>query len=287
MSEQTKFQWREDRRLTVEALSEMIARGLPSKVMIIRPESGGRVDARSRKAQFAFFAIPDGKWQFRTAEGEVELRAGEVMVSAPGAWQVEITGSRRTKLGFSIDHHFIYAQYTRHRNRERLAYRVDWTYSPLGLHQAGYHLLLALAALEGNRLAMPTAQLAALGVMIELRKHFEYTDSSKEEPSRAYATYRSIVRFLHENFNQPLTRDGVASQFKLHPNHISRLFREHNAEQNFKAYLTRLRMEHAAQLIRRNAFSVDEICSACGYADAVHFRKAFKQYHGRPPGQFG
>ncbi|WP_265992321.1 helix-turn-helix transcriptional regulator [Larkinella insperata] len=51
-------------------------------------------------------------------------------------------------------------------------------------------------------------------------------------------------------------------------------------------YLRKLRMEHAAQLLRNYALSVDEVADRLGYEHAQHFSIAFKKYAGLTPSQY-
>jgi len=48
-------------------------------------------------------------------------------------------------------------------------------------------------------------------------------------------------------------------------------------------YLRKLRMEHAAQILRNNAISIDEVADILGYEHAQHFSIAFKKYMGVSP----
>ena len=53
-----------------------------------------------------------------------------------------------------------------------------------------------------------------------------------------------------------------------------------------QAYLTRVRMQRAARLIRKHNGSLGQIARAVGYESESSFSKAFKRQYGQTPGQF-
>lgn len=277
----------EDRRSILRYLREFIDIGLPKRVIINRPDPNELDGEREQRERFGIVAVPKGTWKFQTAEGKKEVGEGEIMISPPDAWHEEIGGTERTKLYFGIEPSSVYVHKTWHRDNEVKAHQIDWTYSPVSFGQVGYHLLMALAALDGEHRFQTTAKHVIFSVLVQLTKHLELAENGVGRNTKSYVSYRSILSFIYQHFSQPITREDVAQQLGLHPNHISRLFREHNPNLTFKEHITQLRMSRAARLIRRRVFSIDEICYACGYTDPAHFRKAFKKYHGVTPGQLG
>ena len=53
-----------------------------------------------------------------------------------------------------------------------------------------------------------------------------------------------------------------------------------------KAYITRVRMQRAAQMLKDGSMPVAAIALAAGYESESSFNKAFKRFHRKPPGQF-
>jgi len=53
-----------------------------------------------------------------------------------------------------------------------------------------------------------------------------------------------------------------------------------------QAYLTQLRMQRAARLLREHARGLGEIARAVGYESEAAFNRAFKRHHGSTPGRY-
>lgn len=66
--------------------------------------------------------------------------------------------------------------------------------------------------------------------------------------------------------------------------YLSRLFRAYLGESP-SAFLTRLKMRHAAELLAAGQ-SVADTAAACGYSDADVFSKAFRRHYGLPPSRW-
>lgn len=91
-----------------------------------------------------------------------------------------------------------------------------------------------------------------------------------------------IAAFLRANYGRRLSLDLLAREFSYSKNHIVNLFRDKFAETPF-AYLARLRLTRAEELLRETTKPVETIAYDCGYTDYVNFYKAFVQKHAQPP----
>jgi AraC-like DNA-binding protein len=68
--------------------------------------------------------------------------------------------------------------------------------------------------------------------------------------------------------------------------HLSRLFHRFDTELP-KAFLMRLKMNHAAELILRGSLPVKAAAAQLGFEDPYHFSRCFKRVHGVAPSYFG
>lgn len=66
---------------------------------------------------------------------------------------------------------------------------------------------------------------------------------------------------------------------------LSRLFRQHHGV-SFQAYLQKLRLDKAAELLRSTRLPVARIAKRVGYRDVSRFGQHFKRQHGRTPGEW-
>lgn len=93
---------------------------------------------------------------------------------------------------------------------------------------------------------------------------------------KAREKYERICLYVQESFQLPITRDSVAAQFRLSPNHLSRLFRREGS-MRFIDYLTWVRVDRAKFLLRQYDLSVDEIASRCGFHETAYFCRVFRK----------
>ncbi|MGG7665587.1 helix-turn-helix transcriptional regulator [Dyadobacter sp. BHUBP1] len=88
------------------------------------------------------------------------------------------------------------------------------------------------------------------------------------------------VHFLEDLSLPQLSRLCLLNEFKL-----KKGFRELFGTTVF-AYLRKLRMDFAVNLLLDSSKSIDHISDMLGYEHPQHFSTAFKRYHGSPPSSF-
>jgi len=93
---------------------------------------------------------------------------------------------------------------------------------------------------------------------------------------------RKIDRYMRENLNRPLTGGELAAQLSLSAGHFNRAFKE-TFEESPHAYIVRLRLEMAQEMMLSTAEPLGQIAFACGFADQSHFSKAFRRRVGASP----
>jgi two-component system response regulator YesN len=96
---------------------------------------------------------------------------------------------------------------------------------------------------------------------------------------------REIQLFIRKHYSENITLNALAEQFYLHPNYLSRIFKEKTGK-NFVEYLTEVRMEKVKELLRTSDRKIIEICAMTGYDNPWYFSKVFKQYTGMTPKEY-
>lgn len=105
------------------------------------------------------------------------------------------------------------------------------------------------------------------------------------KPPKAEATFIMVRNYLLENYMSEMNRDDLARMFLLNPAYLSRLF--HRFEGcTLSEFITRLRLERAAMLLRDTELLVDEIADRCCYRSTPFFTNQFKRYYGMPPARY-
>lgn len=101
--------------------------------------------------------------------------------------------------------------------------------------------------------------------------------------SRTVARAQSHV---HQNYDDPdLTLETVSEVVGVSRTHLSSQFRK-EVGTAFSAYLTRVRVEAAKQLLACTDLKVYQVAERVGYATPEHFSRVFKRETGVPPGGF-
>ena len=137
-----------------------------------------------------------------------------------------------------------------------------------------HSILAALMVLATDHAKGPLARLLAeslLHASLRLLK-----SPSTQRPRKAIRTYESICLYVQENFHRPITRESVAHNFGLAPNHISRLFRKEGF-MRFNDYLNLVRVNRAKFMLQNYNMTLKEIAGSCCYSDPAYFCRVFKK----------
>lgn len=97
-------------------------------------------------------------------------------------------------------------------------------------------------------------------------------------PQRVAAVAREMAETFFENWDL----DRAAARAGLSRRRFSELFRL-EFQVTFFEYLLRLRLDHAARLLRAREHSILGIMFSCGFNDLSHFYRLFRARFGHPP----
>ncbi len=123
-------------------------------------------------------------------------------------------------------------------------------------------ILLLLATLSRSRQQRESAQLA-----------------------QKYRRLAAVIAHMHANCQQSLSVSDFARMCDLSEHHFIHLFHEYTGEAPY-AYLTRLRLEKAKDLMVSTTLNISEIAAAVGYPNPLYFSRLFRRHMGVPPSQF-
>lgn len=115
------------------------------------------------------------------------------------------------------------------------------------------------------------------------------TRMSRRLPAARPGTRRELVRCLHQardfmrsGLGAPLSLDAIACAACLSPFHFHRSFRAFFGETPHH-FVIRLRLQRAADRLRRTNSSVTDVALAVGFESPAHFSRAFKTRFGSSP----
>ena len=119
-------------------------------------------------------------------------------------------------------------------------------------------------------------------VLYELFSYFA-SDLPELNGSEHTPSLAARVKFyLDTKYTEKLRIDELATRFGVHPNHLSRAFRE-RYDVSPKQYLQTLKLEKAALMLTSTDTSVALIAESLGFDDQHAFSKLFKKYWGVSP----
>lgn len=160
---------------------------------------------------------------------------------------------------------------------------------PIGLVSGGARVaalgaVLAAEVRDGERGSLLAADaLVEAMLVVALR-------GSTGAPARRTSAPRdpaiaAAVRFIEEAYAEPVTVDAMARAARMSRFHFSRRFRDATGSSPYQ-FLTDVRMERAAELLRRGRHSVLEAAMSVGLSDPGRFARTFRARFGVAPGAY-
>ncbi len=117
-------------------------------------------------------------------------------------------------------------------------------------------------------------------ILIELLKELKASDGDNIE--EAPTVIGRAILYIHRHYCERIALSDVAAEAHLSPGYFSELFKKATG-QNFKSYLTELRIKTACRMLTKTDASVTEICFACGFDSFSNFMRTFKARQGVSP----
>ncbi len=93
------------------------------------------------------------------------------------------------------------------------------------------------------------------------------------------------IYFIENNATSAIQLNDIATYAHLSPYHFHRIFKSVTGN-TAKAFLTRLRLEKAAQQLKYSKQDIGRIALDCGYQHHETFTRAFKEYFGNVPAAY-
>ncbi|RAU92159.1 response regulator [Paenibacillus sp. YN15] len=103
--------------------------------------------------------------------------------------------------------------------------------------------------------------------------------------AKHYDVLDEVKSYIDANLHEALSLQTIADCFYIHPNYLSRRFKE-RFESSFISYLTGERVRKAEQLLKETEMKIQEIATIVGYPDAAYFSSVFRKATGKSPVQY-
>jgi AraC-like DNA-binding protein len=104
-------------------------------------------------------------------------------------------------------------------------------------------------------------------------------------PTPAMATYQRCREHMAKHFDRLRSLEQVARECQIDQAYLCRLFRRYDHQTPYR-FLTRLKMNCAAERLLNPHMLVKQVAAESGFTDPFHFSRAFKQVFGISPEAF-
>ena len=115
-----------------------------------------------------------------------------------------------------------------------------------------------------------------------------YAKSMYTEGEHSRHRDEDIVRlqyWINENFGQDISGSAMAKMLGISVRSLNRRF-SNATHQTPHAYLRKIRLDHAKELLKQSNLSVADIAEQIGFNDNSHFCSTFKRYTSVTPGEY-
>lgn len=102
---------------------------------------------------------------------------------------------------------------------------------------------------------------------------------------RDRARMQRVLDWLHAHYDQPLRLEPLCRIAHLTDSQLQRVFKR-STRMSISQYLTQLRIGRACQMLVQTDRPLGHIALECGFSDAAHFSRQFRQARGMAPSAF-
>ncbi len=100
--------------------------------------------------------------------------------------------------------------------------------------------------------------------------------------SRDRRRMEAVLAYLHDHLEQPIRLAPLCALAHVTESQLQRIFRR-STGLSISAYVTRLRVGRATALLARSELPMTVIAERCGFHDAAHLARKFRETTGRTP----
>lgn len=106
-----------------------------------------------------------------------------------------------------------------------------------------------------------------------------------KKKSKNHLIVEKVMEIVNERYPEELTTRELSKEIFLSPNYIGAIFKDETGV-GFLEYLTRIRMEKAAEMLHDPNKKIYEVAQKVGYNNTPYFSTLFKDYIGVTPSEY-
>jgi two-component system response regulator YesN len=118
-----------------------------------------------------------------------------------------------------------------------------------------------------------------------LRRFIPQSPSSMQDMLDEKHPIDTIKQYINQHIAEELTLEGLAEVVHLHPQYVSRLFKQ-KAGMTLTDYIMQVRLGRAKVLLSETNLSIMRISEKCGLLDPNYFSRLFRKHEGMTPTQY-
>ncbi|MHA7966063.1 helix-turn-helix domain-containing protein [Paenibacillus sp. CAU 1782] len=134
----------------------------------------------------------------------------------------------------------------------------------------------------GYELAVKSLLYRLLALLVRMHAPTVLSKMEHAERIKNLKRFDPVLRYIDENYHEPLTVETLSSIAGLSRFHFSRLFKEMTGR-TLSAYILSFRLNRADYLLRHTELTVSEIAALTGFSDIYYFSRAFKKHKKAAP----
>ena len=138
---------------------------------------------------------------------------------------------------------------------------------------------------EGAKNTKFSKRICASYLQVIALKAAEAIQPVRAEEASLVTRFQQWQDFIKANCRRLRDLGDVSRELGVSPNYLCRVFKQFNQTSPCK-FLTRWKMNHAADLLASARFPVKTVAHELGYLDQAHFSRLFKSYLGCAPAHF-
>ena len=216
----------------------------------------------------------------------VMLQPGDAVYVQTRAWKKHTHTFTHTFMGLDFEPRIL-----RYFIRQRLGGGVpggaiSYAFVPIHQNHIMGHTIKAAEGLVGlGRTSQPDPALQGLAASLvhQARTQLE-TVNDLQHPTAA-ERWAIFSAYVEANLHEAFSREDAAQVIDVHPNHLSRIVKQHTG-MSYIAFVKERRLRQAAQLLTHYDIPIREVAQRCGFPTYTNFCNAFRSFFGKPPGKY-
>ncbi len=225
---------------------------------------------------FEIYYLKEGICHYFIGNTSFEVTAGDLVIIPVGTiHRTQYSSKPCTRLLINFSKEFISEEIIEHTKSIGFLYRNE---RALG-HVDSLFEMIEDEYKRGDELSTTALKCYLETLLLLLIRNSNGKEINKEE----YGVVEKAVRYIQENYMNPVRLSLVAEAFSVSEEHLSRIFKKKTGF-GFNEYLTTLRLQKAEYMLKNEpGRSVSDIAYACGFNDSNYFSYKFKKEYGISP----